>query len=260
MYEIFGLPVHPLVVHAVVVLLPLSALGLIACVFIGRLRQAYAGLAVLGLVAGTASAFVAAASGQALADRVGLPATHAAWGAWLPWVSTFALAAAAVWYFLQRGKAQPTPAGTASGIVAAVASAAALAVTVLVGHSGATAVWAGTPASASASASSSPSASTASATAAPSTSASASASPSATTTATTYTMAEVAQHNSQESCWAAINGGVYDLTTWISQHPGGSERIIPLCGTDATAAFEAQHQGQERPESTLTQFYIGDVA
>ncbi len=32
MFDVFGLPLHPLVVHAVVVLLPLSALGLIACV------------------------------------------------------------------------------------------------------------------------------------------------------------------------------------------------------------------------------------
>ncbi len=68
------------------------------------------------------------------------------------------------------------------------------------------------------------------------------------------------QHNSASDCWAAINGGVYDLTSWISQHPGGPERIVPLCGTDASAAFNAQHSGQSKPESTLTQFYIGELA
>ena len=52
MYDFFGLPLHPLVVHAVVVLLPLSALGLIACIVFGRLRRGYAGLALLGMVAG----------------------------------------------------------------------------------------------------------------------------------------------------------------------------------------------------------------
>ena len=38
MFDVFGLPLHPLVVHAVVVLLPLSALGLIACVLMNSYR------------------------------------------------------------------------------------------------------------------------------------------------------------------------------------------------------------------------------
>ena len=75
-----------------------------------------------------------------------------------------------------------------------------------------------------------------------------------------YTLAQVQQHNTASDCWAAINGGVYNLTDWISQHPGGPERITPLCGTDASAAFNGQHSGQSKPESTLTQFYIGELA
>jgi cytochrome b involved in lipid metabolism len=83
---------------------------------------------------------------------------------------------------------------------------------------------------------------------------------SASTTAQTYTMAEVAQHNSAQSCWSAINGKVYDLTAWISEHPGGPEHIIPLCGTDGSAAFNAQHGGQGAPEAALAQMYIGDLS
>src|ERR1700733_8583211 len=49
-------------------------------------------------------------------------------------------------------------------------------------------------------------------------------------TSATYTLAEVAEHNSATSCWTAINGGVYDVTTWINQHPGGPEHILALCG------------------------------
>ena len=60
--------------------------------------------------------------------------------------------------------------------------------------------------------------------------------------------------------WAAIDGNVYDLTEWIGQHPGGSQRILPLCGTDATAAFSAQHGGQARPASELASFLLGPLA
>ena len=66
-----------------------------------------------------------------------------------------------------------------------------------------------------------------------------------------YTMTDVAAHSTPSSCWAAIEGNVYDLSAWISQHPGGPEAIESLCGTDATAAFEAQHGGQRAPAEAL---------
>lgn len=253
MYEFFGLPLHPLVVHAVVVLLPLSALGLIACIVVGRLRSRYAGLALLGLAAGTGAAWVAMLSGHALADQVGTPAAHMAWGEWLPRAATATLLVAAVWYFLQRRAAQPDNLAKGLGILTALLSVVSIALTVVVGHSGATAVWSGTGA---------PATTTPSATASTTnrSTASPSASPSASTSTQTYTLAEVQQHNTVTDCWAAINGGVYDLTDWVGQHPGGSDRIIALCGTDASAAFNAQHSGQSKPESTLTQFYIGELA
>ncbi len=254
MYDVFGLPLHPLVVHAVVVLLPLSALGLIACVLFGRLRRGYAGLSLLGLVAGTGAAWVAALSGHALADQVGTPAAHMAWGEWLPRVATATLVVAAVWYFLQRGKAEPDSMTKGLGILTALLSVASVALTVIVGHSGATAVWSGTGAA--------PASSTPTASSSVRPSASGSASPSGSASASTqqsYTLAQVQQHNSASDCWAAVNGGVYNLTDWINQHPGGSDRITPLCGTDASAAFNAQHSGQSKPESTLTQFYLGEL-
>lgn len=75
-----------------------------------------------------------------------------------------------------------------------------------------------------------------------------------------YTLADVAAHNTQSSCWSAINGNVYDLTQWIFQHPGGPSYILAICGIDASAAFDAQHGGQRRPEQELAQFLIGSLA
>ncbi len=254
MYDVFGLPLHPLVVHAVVVLLPLGALGMIACVLIAALRRRYAGLALLVLLAGAASTLVAAASGQVLAEKVGTPAAHMAWGELLPRVAIPTLVLAAVWYFLQRGKERQPVLAKVLGALTAAASAACVALTVLVGHSGATAVWGGSTA-ASPSSSATPSAGSATPSASPTSTASPSAS-----TSTSYTLDQVKQHNIATDCWAAVNGGVYNLTDWVGQHPGGADRITALCGTDASAAFNRQHSGQDRPESALTRFYIGDLA
>ncbi len=80
------------------------------------------------------------------------------------------------------------------------------------------------------------------------------------TAAQSYTMAQVAQHKDATSCWSAINGKVYDLTSWINQHPGGPEHILSICGSDGSSAFNAQHGGQSQPAQILQQFYIGTLA
>jgi cytochrome b involved in lipid metabolism len=60
-------------------------------------------------------------------------------------------------------------------------------------------------------------------------------------------MAEVATHNTAQNCWTAIDGNVYNVTSWINQHPGGAQAIISLCGIDGSNAFNGQHGGQKRP-------------
>jgi cytochrome b involved in lipid metabolism len=76
-------------------------------------------------------------------------------------------------------------------------------------------------------------------------------------TATAYTLADVKTHNTRTSCWTAVNGAVYDVTSWISQHPGGSQTIIGMCGIDASSAYDGQHGGASRPASELVSFKIG---
>lgn len=74
---------------------------------------------------------------------------------------------------------------------------------------------------------------------------------------TAYTMADVKLHNTQSNCWTVVNGSVYNVTSWISKHPGGSSAIVGMCGVDASAAFSGQHGGQSRPASELASFKIG---
>ena len=75
-----------------------------------------------------------------------------------------------------------------------------------------------------------------------------------------YTMAQVKANNSAKSCWAVIDGFVYNLTSWINSHPGGSSAIVSLCGTDATSTFKSQHANQGKPAAKLDSFRLGALS
>lgn len=75
--------------------------------------------------------------------------------------------------------------------------------------------------------------------------------------AKTYTMTEVAKHASQSDCWTAVRGGVYNLTSFFGQHPGGDKNLAKLCGIDGTSMFETKHGGSYRPEQELASLKIG---
>jgi cytochrome b involved in lipid metabolism len=73
-----------------------------------------------------------------------------------------------------------------------------------------------------------------------------------------YTRKEVAEHNSAEDCWLIIKNKVYDVTTYVSHHPGG-EKIFINAGNDNTDGF----YGEQHPttvEDLVSQYYIGDLA
>jgi predicted heme/steroid binding protein len=46
-----------------------------------------------------------------------------------------------------------------------------------------------------------------------------------------WTWEEVAQHNTPNDCFLVVDGKVYDVTTFISRHPGG-EAIYKNAGKD----------------------------
>jgi hypothetical protein len=80
-----------------------------------------------------------------------------------------------------------------------------------------------------------------------------------TTTSNALTLARVKANNTASSCWSIINGNVYNLTTWISGHPGGKSAITSLCGIDGTSAFNSQHRNESKPESRLTGYLLGKL-
>lgn len=255
---IFGLPLHPLVVHLPVVLLPVSGIAFIVLAFVERGRKHYALPALIILALGALGSIAAWLTGGVLAEQVGEPQRHALWGTVTMITALVTLGLAIAWFLVQRRSEQKLNTRALDPIIA-VASGVLIVVTVLAGHSGATAVW-GDLGSASPTPSVQP---TDSLTPTPTTQPTQepSAEPSATDEAEdTYTMAEVATHNTADDCWAVVEGVVYDLTEWISQHPGGSGPITGLCGTDASSAFQAQHGDAERPNEALEGFRIGQLS
>eukprot|EP00656_Telonema_subtile_P021109 TRINITY_DN2214_c0_g2_i3.p1 TRINITY_DN2214_c0_g2~~TRINITY_DN2214_c0_g2_i3.p1 ORF type:complete len:440 (-),score=126.11 TRINITY_DN2214_c0_g2_i3:355-1674(-) len=52
---------------------------------------------------------------------------------------------------------------------------------------------------------------------------------------------ELAQHNSKGDCWVLLNDKVYDLTSFLDEHPGGAKIIVKYAGKDGSRAFNPIH-------------------
>ncbi len=75
-----------------------------------------------------------------------------------------------------------------------------------------------------------------------------------------YTMSNVAVHNNKQSCWSVIDGSVFDLTSWVPNHPGGERAILSICGIDGSSRFNGQHGGNSQIAKILMGFKIGILA
>ena len=136
-----GLPVHALVVHAVVVLVPLAALGATAIAVRRTWRKRYGVLVAAAAALGAVLTPVATSSGEALERRVGDPGTHAALGDQLIWFVIPLLVLVLALVALDR---RGSTGSTVLRVVSALVVVAALATTVQVvriGDSGARAAW-----------------------------------------------------------------------------------------------------------------------
>ncbi|CEG72906.1 Putative Cytochrome b5 [Rhizopus microsporus] len=67
---------------------------------------------------------------------------------------------------------------------------------------------------------------------------------------------EVAQHKSKNDLWLVIHNKVYDITSFVVEHPGGEEVLIDEAGKDATEAFEDIGHSDEAREM-LDKYQIG---
>ncbi|OZC10152.1 putative cytochrome b5 [Onchocerca flexuosa] len=73
-----------------------------------------------------------------------------------------------------------------------------------------------------------------------------------------YTTAEVAAHNDVSSTWLIIDNNaiqhVYDVTSFLQEHPGGDEVLLEQAGRDATESFK--DIGHSRDAVEMTKEYL----
>jgi hypothetical protein len=143
--SLLGLPAHPLVVHAAVVLLPLSAVGVVACAAVPRWRRAYAPIVLALSLVSTVAIYWAQSSGEELEERVDrseLVEEHTEKGeSVLPWaiaIDVVAIALVASRKYDKLNGRNATIGLTALAVLVAAGGSWQL---YEVGHSGAKAVW-----------------------------------------------------------------------------------------------------------------------
>ena len=243
---ITGLPIHPLINHGVAVLVPLAAIGALLVIFIPKLRLNYSPLVLVTVLLATVSAFIATQSGEALAERVGLPNAHATQGERLSYVVLAFAILFSIWFALEKSERTRERVANLGKrvlkVVIPITAISSFVLTILVGHSGAQATWKDRI-------------DQTQATALEETG------PKPINPAGTINLSnsEIKTHNLKSDCWSIVNGNVYTLTTYVKSHPGGASVIANICGKDGSKAFVNQHNTQGKPNNVLSSFLLGPV-
>ena len=152
--SIYGLPLHPLIAHAAVVMVPLAALAVLAAVLVPRFRRWAGPMPMLLSLVALVLTPLSTASGENLEEQVdetSLVEQHAELGEQLLFftIALFVLSAA-FWWLDRRAR---TSAGdgdtrprqpmltTVVGVLAVLVAVGAGVQLARIGHSGAEAVW-----------------------------------------------------------------------------------------------------------------------
>jgi cytochrome-b5 reductase len=72
-----------------------------------------------------------------------------------------------------------------------------------------------------------------------------------------FTLEEIKKHKTVEDCWMILNGKVYDITKYISFHPGG-KKIMAAAGKDGTELYNKYHPWVNA-NFLLEKYHIGFV-
>ncbi|KPI94686.1 PREDICTED: cytochrome b5-like [Papilio xuthus] len=72
------------------------------------------------------------------------------------------------------------------------------------------------------------------------------------------TLAEVSQHDTPRDCWVVIYDRVYDITTFLDEHPGGADIMLEYAGGDASTAFRSSGHSKSAGKA-LERFVVGEL-
>lgn len=73
-----------------------------------------------------------------------------------------------------------------------------------------------------------------------------------------YTLEDIQAHNMSNDTWLIIHDKVYDITSFLEEHPGGEEVLLEQAGADASESFEDVGHSMDAREM-LQQYYVGEL-
>lgn len=76
-----------------------------------------------------------------------------------------------------------------------------------------------------------------------------------------FTDEDLAQHSTPSSCWITRNGKVYDVTSFMPDHPGGDDLILKYAGQDVGEVMKdpEEHEHSEAAYDMLDEYLVGRV-
>jgi len=72
------------------------------------------------------------------------------------------------------------------------------------------------------------------------------------------TYSDVSEHTTKKDLYMVIHDKVYDVTSFVDEHPGGEEVLVDVGGQDASEAFEDVGHSDEARE-ILDGLYVGNL-
>ncbi|XP_055858918.1 cytochrome b5 [Episyrphus balteatus] len=73
-----------------------------------------------------------------------------------------------------------------------------------------------------------------------------------------FTRADVTKHNSNKDCWLIIHNNIYDVTSFLNEHPGGEEVLLEQAGRDSTEHFEDVGHSSDAREM-MNKYKVGEL-
>jgi len=72
---------------------------------------------------------------------------------------------------------------------------------------------------------------------------------------------DLVAHSSSSSCWVSRNGKVYNVTSFLHDHPGGDDLILNHAGKDIGAVMKdaSEHEHSESAYEMLESYVIGKL-
>ena len=142
--SINGVPIHALIVHVAIVLIPLSAIGAILIAARPKALRFFGVKTVIAAAVGVVAGVISKTSGQNLSQRVGWPQEHVNYGNIFPIAAVAFLLLLVVFWLIARGVPLNRNRPLWLKVFGAALILAAIGITyltVLTGFSGASATW-----------------------------------------------------------------------------------------------------------------------